>query len=55
MRKDVYKVKVAIQWLLGGVCQDFNVKTLASSKEEAEVNIREQFRTAYYTQIKEVK
>jgi hypothetical protein len=55
MRQEVYDVKVSIQWLYDGIPQDFRVKTLASSKEDAEINIRERFRTAYYVKVKEVK
>lgn len=55
MQQDVYTVKVTIQWLLDGYTQDFVVKTLAESMMGAEVKVREQFRHAYYVQVKEIK
>lgn len=55
MQQDVYNVKLTIQWLYDGIPQDFRVQTLASSKEDAVINIKERFRTAYYVQVKEVK
>lgn len=53
--QEVYSVRVSIQWLYDGFPQDYKVKTLAQSKEDAEVNIRQRFRTAYYVKVKEVK
>lgn len=53
--QQVYSVNVGIQWLLDRPLETFKVKTLAASKEDAEINIRERFRHAYYVQIKEVK
>ena len=52
--QEVYSVKASIQWLYDGFVQDYKVKTLAQSKEDAEMNIRDRFRTAYYVKIKEI-
>tara|TARA_R110000868_G_scaffold8081_1_gene41757 strand:+ start:4239 stop:4403 length:165 start_codon:yes stop_codon:yes gene_type:complete len=53
--QEVYSVTVAIQWLYDGNLESYRVKTFAQSKEDAEVNIRDRFRTAYYVKVKEVK
>jgi len=52
--QNLYSVNVSIQWLYDSFLQDYKVKTLAKSKEDAEVNVRESFRTAYYVKVKEV-
>ena len=53
--QNVYTVKVSIQWLYDGYSENFKVKTLAQSAEDARVNILERFRTAYYVNVKGVK
>lgn len=53
--QEIYSVRVAIQWLYDGYLENFKVKTLAQSEDDAEINIRERFRNAYYVNVKEVK
>lgn len=53
--QDIYTVRVSIQWLYDRDLENFKVKTLAQSEEDARVNILERFRTAYYVKVKEVK
>jgi hypothetical protein len=55
MMQEIYSVRVAIQWLYDGYLENFKVKTLAQSEDDAEINIRERFRNAYYVNVKEVK